>query len=218
MSCFGLGKLAMAEGRAVDGVDFLRNALGCAPLCEGGAAYVELEVLRTFTDALLHTRAIDEVETLLPRYREAAKADSDKQGCLAFSALHSLYTSARIHEVPCNCPPRWDPLCTAWPLPLPRLTASCHSFHLPHLPRENVHALGERFRSRQARGRPKETEREVRALLTLMRENEAAVQDLSGRCRRLLLDASVHLKILDPELGEQELIELVALESAKLRL
>ena len=56
----------------------------------------------------------------------------------------------------------------------------------------------------------------MRALLDLMRDNKAAVQDLSHHCQALLLDASVLLKILHPEHGEKELIELVAAELAKL--
>ena len=58
----------------------------------------------------------------------------------------------------------------------------------------------------------------MRALLILMRENDAAMQDLSDRCHKLLRAACKNLKILDPELGEQELIELVAAKMAKLRL
>ena len=57
---------------------------------------------------------------------------------------------------------------------------------------------------------------EVRALLDLMRENEAAAQDLSGLSHELLLEAFRHLQILDPEHGKEELIELVAAELAKL--
>ena len=56
----------------------------------------------------------------------------------------------------------------------------------------------------------------MRALLDLMCDNEAAVQDMSDSCQGLLLVASVRLKILDPEHGEKELIELVAAELAKL--
>ena len=57
---------------------------------------------------------------------------------------------------------------------------------------------------------------EVRALLDLMRGNEAAVQDLSHQCRFFLRKASERLKILDPEHGEEKLIALVAGELAKL--
>ena len=59
---------------------------------------------------------------------------------------------------------------------------------------------------------------EVRALLDLMRGNEAAVQNISNHCRFLLRKASEHLKILHPEHGEEELIALVAAELAKLSL
>ena len=58
----------------------------------------------------------------------------------------------------------------------------------------------------------------MRAQLNLMRDNGAAVQDLSTQCKALLLDACEFLKILDPEDGEKELIELVAAELAKLSL
>ena len=56
----------------------------------------------------------------------------------------------------------------------------------------------------------------MRALLDLMHENEAALLAKSAQCRNLLGKASVYLKILDPEHGEKELIELVAAELAKL--
>ena len=51
-----------------------------------------------------------------------------------------------------------------------------------------------------------------------MRENEAAVQDVSTQCKNLLIHVSVHLKILDPGHGEKELINLVAAALAKLEL
>jgi len=51
-----------------------------------------------------------------------------------------------------------------------------------------------------------------------MREHEAAVKNFSTQCRFLLRQASAHLKILGPEHGEKELIELVAAELAKLSL
>ena len=70
----------------------------------------------------------------------------------------------------------------------------------------------------QARGRPQEAAREVKALLDLMRGNEAAVQDVSTQCKYLLVDVGVHLKILDPVHGEKELINLVAAALAKLEL
>ena len=110
-SCLGLGRLAMAEGHAEKGVDLLRNALVCAPLCEGGANErdanrMELAVLHDFTNALFLINAIDEVEPLVARYREAAHAKSDTQGRPCDFGLHSLYASARLHEVLCTCTPR----------------------------------------------------------------------------------------------------------------
>ena len=59
----------------------------------------------------------------------------------------------------------------------------------------------------------------MRALLDLMRGNEAAVQDFSNDCKQLLHRASLHLKILDPEHGEEEeLIASVTAEYDKLSL
>ena len=108
-SCLGLGKLAREEGRDDEAVELMRNALVCLPLCEEEDTIMELNVLLEFTSALFDTRAIDEVEPLVARYLEAAKADSEKQGRLGFSKLHSLYTSARLHEVLCTCTPRVGP-------------------------------------------------------------------------------------------------------------
>ena len=58
----------------------------------------------------------------------------------------------------------------------------------------------------------------MRALLDLLRDNEAAVQDEFNGCQELLLAASKHLKILDPEHGFQELITSVTDALAKLSL
>jgi hypothetical protein len=58
--------------------------------------------------------------------------------------------------------------------------------------------------------------RDVRALLDLLRQNETAAQDILY-VEKMLNDASSRLEILDPELGEEELIESVAAELAKLR-
>jgi hypothetical protein len=57
----------------------------------------------------------------------------------------------------------------------------------------------------------------MRALLDLMRENKAAVQASVLACQELLRAACSQLKILDPKLGVQELIESVAAEQANLR-
>jgi hypothetical protein len=73
------------------------------------------------------------------------------------------------------------------------------------------------LRSLQARGRPQEAAREVRALLDLVRENEARVQDLAALSADQLEWASEHLRILDPEGGEEELIKAVTAAVARLR-
>jgi hypothetical protein len=57
----------------------------------------------------------------------------------------------------------------------------------------------------------------VRALLDLMRENEAAVQSMAALCQQVLEESSSTLKILDPEVGDKELIKEVAVEALKLR-
>jgi len=67
---------------------------------------MELNVLGSFTDALFHTHAIDEVEPLVARFLEAAKAESVKQGRLHFFELQSVLASSRLHEVVCTCTPR----------------------------------------------------------------------------------------------------------------
>ena len=57
----------------------------------------------------------------------------------------------------------------------------------------------------------------MRALLDLMRENEATVQMHVFLFAAVLESASEHLTILDPEVGEEELIQAVAAALAKLR-
>jgi hypothetical protein len=57
----------------------------------------------------------------------------------------------------------------------------------------------------------------VRALLDLLRENETAVQNQAAVFQELLRLASLSLEILDPELGEEELIKSFAAEVANLR-
>ena len=56
----------------------------------------------------------------------------------------------------------------------------------------------------------------MRALLDLMRENETRVQKMAAACQELLGQARRQLNILDPEVGEEELIKAVAAEVAKL--
>ena len=61
----------------------------------------------------------------------------------------------------------------------------------------------------------------MRALLALLRENEAAERPMTSidlrTVQAVLTLASRHLTILAPELGDQELIKSLAAELAKLR-
>ena len=56
----------------------------------------------------------------------------------------------------------------------------------------------------------------MRALLDLLRENEAAVKTMLRLCQSVLQNATSHLKVLDPKHGEEELVKSVAAERAKL--
>ena len=56
----------------------------------------------------------------------------------------------------------------------------------------------------------------MRALLDLLRENRAQVQDMLGLCEKILHTATNQLLILDPVLGEEELVECWEGELAKL--
>jgi len=55
-------------------------------------------------------------------------------------------------------------------------------------------------------------------VLDLMSENETRVQKLAVPCAAVLELASKQLTILDPEVGEQELIQAVAAALANLRM
>ena len=57
----------------------------------------------------------------------------------------------------------------------------------------------------------------MRALLDLMRENKAGVQNMAAACDAILVLAFQHLQVLDLEVGEEELIKAAAEEMAKLR-
>jgi len=58
-------------------------------------------------------------------------------------------------------------------------------------------------------------------MLDLLRENQAALYEVcttpARACAGVVMEVSQHLQILDPVLGDQELIKEVAVELAKLR-
>ena len=78
----------------------LRNALAASSLREDeDDTHMELRALAQFTEALFLTHAIDEVEPLVLRFRQAAKAESLQCGRISFMELQSLCASARLLEV-----------------------------------------------------------------------------------------------------------------------
>ena len=58
----------------------------------------------------------------------------------------------------------------------------------------------------------------MRALLDLMRENDTRVHQTAVQCASVLERASQQLTILDPEVGEEELIQAVSAALANLRM
>ena len=65
---------------------------------------------------------------------------------------------------------------------------------------------------------PQEAAREVRALLDVVSENEATVKKFALGCAEIVKRAMFHLKVLNAEVGDEELIEEVAGALAKLRM
>ena len=94
---------AVEEGRHEEGVALLRNALVAAELNELDDPAFELDALDALIQALFQALAFDEVEPLVLRFREAAKARSGKEG-LCFAEFTSLIFSAHFHEVLCMHP------------------------------------------------------------------------------------------------------------------
>jgi len=124
-ACVGLGRAAMEEGRHEEGVALLRNALVAAELNELDDPQYELAPLDALIHALFKTNSIDEVEPLVLRYRETAKAQSEKEG-FGVRELDSVVCSARLHEVLCLCTPRWEPPLAASSLLATRPSRICH--------------------------------------------------------------------------------------------
>ena len=74
------------------------------------------------------------------RYREAAKVQSETSGGFSMLEVHSLFHSARLHEVLCVCTPRWEPLYTARPL-LPARPKSLSATGCTAPERRHLHLL-----------------------------------------------------------------------------
>ena len=114
-ACTGLGEAAMEEGRDDEGLALLRNALVAAELNELDNPMYELKALQSLMHALFEKKMIEEVEPLALRYRELAKAKSEKEtvGASMILEFQSLLVFARLHEVLCLCTLRWEPHTTA---------------------------------------------------------------------------------------------------------
>jgi len=101
-ACLGLGMIAKMELRHKEGVELLRNALAAAPLNEADDSRLELNALQRLIESLFQTNEIDELEPLVPRFREVAKVESRKLGRLCSAEFRIFYFSARLHEVLCS--------------------------------------------------------------------------------------------------------------------
>jgi hypothetical protein len=133
-ACIGLGGAAMDTGRHEEGVALLRNALAAAELNELDDPKYELIALTDLVEAVFMTNSIEEVEPLVLRYREAAKAEREKEG-FSHLELYSVVFSARLHEVLCiRTPSLLTPNCFI-------LACSTTKSHLPQghpRPREDT--------------------------------------------------------------------------------
>jgi hypothetical protein len=211
-ACEGLGWAAMEEHRHEEGLALLRNALVAAELNELDDPKYELEALTPLIMALFKTNAIDEVGPLLRRYRAATKAQSERVR-FCCEEFYSILFSALLHEVLCLRTPRWEPLLTAASLLAARTSRIRHRVIRA---REKTHAPVEPCALWQANGKSQEAETEVRALLDLMRENETRLQNVTAICAQILEHARSNLTILDPDVGDEELIKAVATELTRL--
>jgi hypothetical protein len=129
-ACTMLGMAAFNAGRHEEGLALLRNALVAAELNELDDPKLELDALMSLIAFLFKTNSIDEVEPLVLRYREATKAQSEKEK-FCFAKCDSLLCSARLHEVLCMHPAFWKPFSLLHPcLQHGHMASGCHRFHL----------------------------------------------------------------------------------------
>ena len=102
LACVGLGHLAMTVGRDEEGVELYQNAVAAARVSGDGDISLSQErsILCMLIEALFETKAIDEVEPHLLRYREMVKAESQSNFPYVPAELKAEVISARLHEVP----------------------------------------------------------------------------------------------------------------------
>ena len=132
----------------------------------------EANVLEDLTEALFYSKRVDELEPLIPRFREVAKERSRKMGRLSIMELHSLSVSARFHEVLCTLTQHGKALQTARPLRSTKVNSICHRIHCASKDTTPPSA----FLLLQARGELQEAKREWRSLLAAKRADKAEVQ------------------------------------------
>jgi hypothetical protein len=130
-ACMELGGAAFNAGRHEEGSALLRNALVAAELNELDDPAFELDALNRLIATLFTTNSIDEVEPLVLRYREAAKALWAEKEEFRFADCDSLLCSARLHEVLCMHSAFWNPFSLLHPcLQHGHMASGCHRFHL----------------------------------------------------------------------------------------
>ena len=111
-ACTGLGACAMVDGRHEEAVLLYRNALAASNLVESDENHYQINALQQFIQALFRTNAaIDELDELVPSYREATREESRAAGSISVGEFRSLCYSARLHEVLCICTPCREPAC-----------------------------------------------------------------------------------------------------------
>ena len=113
-ACIGLGLAAIEDERYKEGLELLRNARVAAELNELDDPTYELNALESLIESLFKANAMsdeehamDEVESLLQRYKDMAKAES-KKGEFNFAELNAYHFCARLHEVLCLLPCVWE--------------------------------------------------------------------------------------------------------------
>ena len=75
LACLGLGHVCTEEGRPDEALELLRNAVAASNLVESDDSCYLLNSLQRLIDALLLINAIDEMEPLILRFREAVDAE-----------------------------------------------------------------------------------------------------------------------------------------------
>ena len=140
-ACRGLGVWATKEGRLEEGVALMRNAVVAGQLNELDHPSFEFEALDPLICTLFETDGIEEVDPLVLRFRELAKAQSEEAGGFSHAEARSFLFSARLHEVLRISTPSGNPFLLLGPcIQVDRIASVCHRF--PHA-REKTHALVE---------------------------------------------------------------------------